>query len=274
MTPAITEKEEAALLHSSPAKRSSKRSAEAKKRRNLKSRGKFRAKRAAQRTADHNIAVTITTDGEKRVTAAHPAKPRTKTHPRPPTASTAAPERYVEVSRPAGPLVEADRRRILSVLAVGLTAPGPSTAEDSERPLAVDLSGVKLHQGSVRIGTSSLTDQARVLLALAAIRGEYTVTEGRSAPRYIIGLPGYMADLGAERAVLLLEMQNPGLPRGGLRHVSLFRGRGSGTQHPVLFVDATEEAVQYLATVHFSLRTLTSSVGVRPAGPRDNTKQQ
>ena len=278
VTPVISENEEANLLQPSPQKKlPKKRSAEAKKRRNLKSRGKMRAKREARRPANPKIAVTVThnSDGAERVIAAHPAKPATtKTRPRTTTTSTAAPARYVEVSRPAGNMVEADRRRILSVLAVGLTTPGPSSETDGERPLAVDLSGVKLHKGSVRIGTSNLSDQARVMVALAALRGEFTITEGRAAPRYIIGLPGYMADLGAERAVLLLEMQNSGLPRGGLRQVSLFRGRGAGNQHPVLFVDATEEAVQYLATVNFSLRTLTSTVGVRPAGPRDPNKQQ
>lgn len=271
---AITENEEQELLSSeAPVKRASKRSDAARKRRNLRSREKQRVKRSAKRVAEPKIAVT----GDKRVTAASSAKPPTKNRPkkhvRPSTTSTPAPERYVEVSRTSSPLVEEDRRRILTVLAMGLTEPGPSTEKENKRPLAVDLAGVKLHHGTVRVGTSSLSDQARVLLALAALGGDYTVSEGRPARRYIIGLPGYMADLGAERAVSLLEMQNPGLPRGGLQHVSLFRGRGTGSLHPILFVDATEEAVQYLVTVNFTLRTLTSPVGVRPAAPRDSSQQ-
>ena len=157
---------------------------------------------------------------------------------------------------------EVDRRSILSAMATGLiNAPGPAQE-------TLDLEGVILNRGAVVINTPRETDQTRVIEVLDPLGSEYIITrEDRTSRRYVIGMPGYMVELGAQGALDLLHIQNPALLRGSIIAISLFQGTAS-RPHPILFVDVSEEAEQVLRSLGFSLKTLTGPVGVRPAEDR------
>ena len=150
----------------------------------------------------------------------------------------------------------------MSAMATGLiSAPGPAQE-------TLDLEGVILNRGAVVINTPRESDQSRVMDVLDSLGSEFNITrEDRTSRRYIIGLPGYMVELGAQGALNLLYIQNSALQRGSLTPISLFRGTAS-RPHPILFVDVSEEAEQVLRSLGFSLKTLTGPVGVRPAGDR------
>lgn len=147
---------------------------------------------------------------------------------------------------------------------MSLTEPGPSTADPPE----INLSGVKLHNGRVRVCCDSLLSQEAVVAALRGIEG-YTVATVVPPRRYILGLPGYMVVIGGPRSITLLERQNSGLPRGGMTYVSLHPGSGA-KPHPIMFVDLTEEAEQYVLSHGCHLNTLTKPIGLRSASLKDS----
>ena len=163
-------------------------------------------------------------------------------------------------------MVEADRRRVLEYLAMSLTEAGPYNRD----PPKLDLSGVKLHNGRVRVSCDGLPSQEAVVSALRGIEG-FTVSTVQPPRRYILGLPGYMVAIGGARAIALLERQNPDLPRGGMTLVSLHRGSGANP-HPIMFVDLSEEAERYVLSHGSRLDTLPKPIGVRPASPKDSSQ--
>ena len=253
------------------------RSLEAKRRRNRASNARKRKNKKAARQAND----TVDPLGETAVETAKPQAPNNKKKGKktdeakkatsvPPTRKPAAKQhrktysgRCVVARRKVdGAMTEIDRRSILSAMATGLiSAPGPAQE-------TLDLEGVILNRGAVVINTPRESDQSRVMDVLDSLGSEFNITrEDRTSRRYIIGLPGYMVELGAQGALNLLYIQNSALQRGSLTPISLFRGTAS-RPHPILFVDVSEEAEQVLRSLGFSLKTLTGPVGVRPAGDR------
>ena len=117
--------------------------------------------------------------------------------------------------------------------------------------------------------TPTVETQNRVFRALANVGPDYLVREGHIAPsrRYVIGIPGYLAAQTPQVVVQALELQNPDLPRGSLTPVSVFQGVGERPR-PVVFVDASEEAVEYLTSVSMTLRTFSGTITARPLANR------
>jgi hypothetical protein len=185
---------------------------------------------------------------------------------------------FVQVTRTDRPMTDEDRRHVAAVVSSGLVMNSrPSTSHhisgEDEGP--IDLQGIIMHRGgtpasSVRVMTSNEVGQRRVHRALANVGRDYAVETGTVARtrRFVIGLTGYMAAMPPQDIIRVLEMQNPDLPRGGITAISLFPGRGEQPR-PVLFADVSEEAITFLTSVGMSLRTFSSSVGVRPLTDRD-----
>ena len=169
----------------------------------------------------------------------------------------------VFVGRRSGSMSETDRRLVLTTIAMGLTAvPGPST--DVE-PVSVDLQGVLLtNSGHVAINTPNPGHQALVARILADLGPEFVVTtDFRSMRRFRFGLPGYMVEIGAERAMRLILNQNPTLTAENFRPVGMDRGTGE-RPHPSMTIEVTEEGQAQLEALSYTLRTLTVTVVVRP----------
>ena len=166
----------------------------------------------------------------------------------------------VATARSTGtPLVEKDRRNILSHLVRGLYERPNSSREDNH----LDLQGVVLNNGRVLINTPEPRQQNMVAEILRTLGDEYIISTEAPTRRFRIGLPGYLVDLGMEGATAILMSQNLELPDGGIRPISLFRGHGDNPR-PVLFVEVSEAAEAQLESMGFKLKTLTGDVVVRP----------
>ena len=175
----------------------------------------------------------------------------------------------VQVDKLEGSTTEADRRALLTTLCMTQALPGAAP---------VNFTGVRLAGNSIRIDCA---DKESSVLATRVAREEldsnsrplYAV-ESRRLPqltRFMMGVPGYMAEVGGELAIRMLETQNQRrngqLPPGSIRFVSMHTGDSrSGTgQSSVMYVDVTDEGVAFLRNNDFTLRTLTRPCRLRPA---------
>ena len=175
----------------------------------------------------------------------------------------------VQVDKLEGSTTEADRRALLTTLCMTQALPGATE---------VNFTGVRLAGESIRIDCA---DKESSVLATKVAREEldgnsrplYAV-EARRLPqltRFMMGVPGYMAEVGGQLAIRMLETQNQRrngrLPPGSIRFVSMHTGDSrSGTgQSSVMYVDVTDEGVAFLRNNDFTLRTLTRPCRLRPA---------
>ena len=162
------------------------------------------------------------------------------------------------VVRPSGsrPASEDDRRTAMEVMAIALSqTPGPSTRED---PL--ELSGIILSEGVIRIACDDQGTQDRVVAILSDIP-DMAVSPVTQVPprRFSFGVPGYLNNLTGQGIVNFLERQNRSLPQGSLTFVSMHLAPGTPPR-PIFFVDVSSEGQDYLRSHSFRLRTLSTEV--------------
>lgn len=153
---------------------------------------------------------------------------------------------------------EEQRRSLMEYMAVTLAArPSSSTT----RPVFMTDSRVEPN-GSIRL-TGQDQETADNIRELLAVRGDISFVEGPGVlRRFVFGGPGYLNNMTPEQIQGLLVNQNPGLPQGSIRVVSVDR---SG-QNPLFFVEITEEGHAFLKERDFYLNSMTSEMFFRPAG--------
>ena len=116
--------------------------------------------------------------------------------------------------------------------------------------------------GSIRL-TGPDQETADNIRELLAVRGDVSFVEGPGVlRRFVFGGPGYLNNMTPEQIQGLLENQNPGLPRGSIRVVSV----DTSGQNPLFFVEITEEGHAFLKERDFYLDSMTSEMFFRPAG--------
>ena len=112
-------------------------------------------------------------------------------------------------------------------------------------------------------------ESQQAVTGLLRTRADLTVSSGPARRRYAFGGPGYLTSLPGEAMIRFLENQNPGLPAGGLTHVST----NTGGRLVTVYVDVSEEAYTYLQGRSFQLGTMTTAITLRPANGQDRSSE-
>ena len=153
---------------------------------------------------------------------------------------------------------EENRRSLMEYLAVSI-ATRPSSS--GQTPVFVTDSRIE-PDGSIRMSGAD-ENSAGVIRGFLEARGDIRILEGPGTLRRLVfGGPGYLNNMSPVHIQLLLENQNPELPRGSLRVVSVDKdGR-----NPLFFVEVTDEGFAFLKGRNFVLDSMTSKIFFHPAG--------
>ena len=253
--------------------RTSKRTAEAKARRKLKEKKRRAEKRRAEagERANREGRRSEPPNGEQRLSPqpnptdhSEPvtgSQQRSSTHPTTtPSQNThrAGPTFNVEVTPTAGPPTEEVRREIMGFLAMRI-AEMPLT----ETTVPVSLRDSRIVGGRILLVCDDEGSQG-VVTELLGIRDDFTVGTGPVLRRYAFGGPGYLTSLTGRQIVQFLQRQNPDLPPDSLTFVSM----NTGGRSPTVYVDVNEAGHTYLGRNGYKLKTMTTTVTLRPAKSR------
>ena len=153
---------------------------------------------------------------------------------------------------------EVQRRSLMEYMAVTIASrPTSSTT----RPVFITDSRLEPN-GSIRL-TGPDQETADNIREILEARGDVRFTEGPGVlRRFVFGGPGYLNNMTPEQIQGLLENQNPGLPQGSIRVVSV----DTSGKNPLFFVEITEEGHAFLKERDFLLDSITSQMFFRPAG--------
>ena len=139
-------------------------------------------------------------------------------------------------------------------------------------PEQYSLSGIYPDQDGVRLEAAD-QESADVLLRHLRASG-WTVTASPIWPRYSFASPPSLSNrFTPEQIVAGLIMRNPELPPGALRFAGSHEAEGGegsaeGTTRRLVWVDVDPDALEYLRSVDFLLRTVSGAVRLREA-PRN-----
>ena len=116
--------------------------------------------------------------------------------------------------------------------------------------------------GSIRL-TVPDQETADTIRELLGARGDVRFLEGPGVlRRFVFGGPSYLNKMTPEQIQRLFERQNPGLPQGSIRVVSV----DTSGLCPLFFVEITKEGHAFLKERDFLLDSMTSKVFLRSAG--------
>ena len=131
-----------------------------------------------------------------------------------------------------------------------------------------DVAGVMGRGQAVAVECWNSTSATTVRDILRAA-GDLEVSEPVPAnTRMLLSVYHRFVNLSGEALVRGLENRNPGLPRGGLIPISLKTSaprEGESRGATWLYVDVTPEALTYLESQRWSLKTLIAHVTLKPA---------
>lgn len=233
-------------------KRKNMRSEAARKRRALKKKEKMKVKKLSDKMLKTGISAPPSADR----TGAQPNRAHTPTQSQP---TYTVQVRLHGVERPS----EEDRRRVMAELAL-LISSMPSGSRDA--PVTLRDSRIAVDRVLLVCGDSGSRDAVAELLAG---RSDFTVTNGPVRRRFAFGGPGYLMGLPDGAIIGFLQNQNPDLPPGSLRLVSVNRGGRSVTA----YVDVSEEGYAFLSERDFTLQTMTTPITLRPANGHNRSSQ-
>ena len=115
--------------------------------------------------------------------------------------------------------------------------------------------------GSIRL-TGPDQETADTIRELLVARGDVRFLEGPGVlRRFVFGGPSYLNNMTPEQIQCHFENQNPGLPQGSIRVVSV----DTSGLCPLFIVEITEEGHAFLKRRDFYLDSMTSKVLFRPA---------
>ena len=168
----------------------------------------------------------------------------------------------VAITMEGRPATEEDRRSQMAALALGV-AMEPSSS--NQQPVV--LRDSRVVDGVILLQCANEVSQQSVLRLLLGQNG--IQVEAQTGPfRFLFGVSGYLVGMSGDQLTSFLHNQNPGLPKGSIRFISLHPGPS-----PKVFVDVTEGGVQYLEKHAFRLRTIETDVELKLAeGSRSRQK--
>ena len=255
------EKEEEEKSEKGEKKKKIGRSAEARIRRAAKNKEKRKNKKLTEKMAKASLTHAPSSDGRScgKKPKATPSTSKNNNNNNKP-APRVSPSFIVQVKLDGeGTPSEQQRRDLMGFLALQI-AGIPSSS--SATPVSLRDSRV---EGDRILLVCEDRDSQGAVVGLLSTREDLTVNSGPVRRRYAFGGPGYLTSLPGDAMTRFLENQNPGLPAGGLTHVST----NTGGRVVTVYVDVSEEAYTYLQGRSFQLGTMTTLVTLRPANGQD-----